>query len=203
MPTILIGYSGHALVAADILQLMGHTLLGYCDHEEKALNPLGIPYLGPEAQALAQLERNPYFISIGHNRIRAKVGEELLRVTGKSAVAIQHPSAIVAGTASIGPGSMLAARAVVNPYAEIGEGAILNTGCIVEHECQVGAYAHIAPGAVLAGNVTVGEQAFVGAGAVVKQGITIGADAIIGAGAVVIRDVEAGVTVVGNPAKPL
>jgi maltose O-acetyltransferase len=31
---------------------------------------------------------------------------------------------------------------------------------------------------------------------------TIGDDAIIGAGSVVIRDVEAGATVVGNPARP-
>lgn len=45
--------------------------------------------------------------------------------------------------------------------------------------------------------------ASIGAGAVILPGIRIGAGAMIGAGAVVTKNVPAGMTVVGNPARPL
>lgn len=51
--------------------------------------------------------------------------------------------------------------------------------------------------------VRVERRASVGSGAVILGGVTIGAGATVGAGAVVTRDVEAGATVVGNPAKPV
>lgn len=50
---------------------------------------------------------------------------------------------------------------------------------------------------------TVGDGASIGANATILPGITIGPGAVVGAGAVVTRDVPAGVTVVGNPARPL
>jgi len=45
--------------------------------------------------------------------------------------------------------------------------------------------------------------ASIGAGAVLLPGVTVGEHALVGAGAVVTHNVEAGATVVGNPARPL
>lgn len=51
--------------------------------------------------------------------------------------------------------------------------------------------------------ITVGANTFVGARAFILPGVTIGKRCIIGAMAVVTRDVGDGITVAGNPAKPL
>ena len=51
--------------------------------------------------------------------------------------------------------------------------------------------------------VTIGRNVWIGGGAIILPGITIGDHAIIGAGSVVTRDVPSGVTVAGNPARPL
>ena len=50
---------------------------------------------------------------------------------------------------------------------------------------------------------TVCKGASIGGGAVLLPGVRIGAGAMVGAGAVVLHDVPPGVTVVGNPARPL
>jgi acetyltransferase-like isoleucine patch superfamily enzyme len=49
----------------------------------------------------------------------------------------------------------------------------------------------------------VEEDASIGSGATIMCGIRIGKGAMVGAGAVVTKDVAPGVTVVGNPARPL
>ncbi|WP_295317545.1 sugar O-acetyltransferase [Roseobacter sp.] len=51
--------------------------------------------------------------------------------------------------------------------------------------------------------ITIGRNVWIGGGAIILPGIGIGDDAVIGAGAVVTHDVPAGITVAGNPARPL
>ena len=51
--------------------------------------------------------------------------------------------------------------------------------------------------------IIVRQGATIGAGAIILPGIVIGERAFVGAGAVVTKNVESGVTVVGNPARPI
>jgi acetyltransferase-like isoleucine patch superfamily enzyme len=101
-----------------------------------------------------------------------------------------------------------AASVVQMDEVVIGDGACLSpfvtlTSNIRIGRCLIGDYVTFAPGAKVNGNVTIGDHAYIGSGAIIRQGITIGAGAIVGMGAVVTHDVPLGVTVVGNPAKPL
>lgn len=104
---------------------------------------------------------------------------------------------------TIGDGACLSPFVTMTSNIRIGRCFHANLYSYVEHDCVVGDFVTFAPGAKANGNVTIGDYVYVGAGAVIKQGLTIGPGAIIGMGAVVTHDVPAGVTVVGNPAKPL
>ncbi|MNX74713.1 Maltose O-acetyltransferase [compost metagenome] len=60
-----------------------------------------------------------------------------------------------------------------------------------------------AQGIEIAKPVTIGRDVWIGGGAILLAGITICDGAIVGAGSVVTRNVPPGVTVVGNPARPI
>lgn len=104
----------------------------------------------------------------------------------------------------------------------------IQRGVTIGDRCKVEAFAFIPSGVTIEDEVFVGPRATftndlhphavgdwtiiptmvkkgasVGAGAVIVCGVTIGEGATVGAGAVVTKDVAPGVTVVGNPAKPI
>lgn len=83
----------------------------------------------------------------------------------------------------------------------IGSGTMLGPGVHIycaEHSKDA---AERAAGLEIAKPVTIGENVWIGGGAIILPGITVGDNAIIGAGSVVTRNVDAGATVVGNPAR--
>ncbi|SHH03859.1 acetyltransferase [Pedobacter caeni] len=195
---VLMGYSGHAYVIADILSECGTPAKFYCDGNEKQDNPFDLIFLGPERAALESLRNKACFVAIGENKIRRKIIEFLISENIEIVNAI-HPLAYLSKKSVIGKGVMLSVGAKINACAELGTGVICNTGSVVEHECKIGDYVHIAPGVVICGNVYIGENSFIGANTVIKQGVKIGSNVTIGAGSVVLNDVEDSLTVVGNP----
>lgn len=104
---------------------------------------------------------------------------------------------------SLSDGACLSPFVTLTSNIRIGRCFHANLYSYIEHDCVVGDFVTLAPGAKVNGNVTLGDHVYIGSGAIIRQGITIGVGAIVGMGAVVTRDVPPGVTVVGNPAKPL
>ena len=103
---------------------------------------------------------------------------------------------------------ILCGFATITSNATIGRHFHGNIYSYVAHDCVIGDFVTFAPGVKCNGNVHIEDHAYIGTGAVLRQGepgkpLIIGAGAVVGMGAVVTRDVPPGVTVDGNPAKPL
>lgn len=108
----------------------------------------------------------------------------------------------------LGVGSVLCANVTLTSNIRIGIHFHANIYSYVGHDCLIGDYVTFAPSVKCNGNIVIEDHAYIGTGAIIKQGklgspLTIGKGAVIGMGAVVTKSVPAGITVVGNPARPL
>lgn len=153
------------------------------------------------------LDGDRYFnVAVGDGAARAQI---VAQIGGQARpIALISPNAIVLEDNQIGEGVVLCPASMVTSNVTIGKFFQANTYSCVSHDCVVGDYVTFAPGVRCNGHIAIGDYAYIGAGAVIKPGtyekpLVIGSGAIVGMGAVVTKDVPPGITVVGNPARPL
>jgi sugar O-acyltransferase (sialic acid O-acetyltransferase NeuD family) len=204
MHLAILGASGHGKVIADMALLLGYADVFFFDDAWPSKSSVGRWSVVGTTETLLDsvADFDAVIVGIGDNRTRLEK-HVLLAAGGEPLVTLVHPAAVVSNFAQIGRGSVICAGAVVNVDAILGAGVIVNTGATVDHDCRLADGVHIAPGAHLSGDVHVGACSWIGVGACVKQGVRIGSDVMVGAGAVVVSDIPDGVTVVGNPARPI
>jgi hypothetical protein len=146
-------------------------------------------------------------IAIADSHLRERLMERC-DAAGIPPFDVMAPNATIGQGNRIGSGSILCGFSMVTSNAVIGRGFHTNIYSYVAHDCVVGDFVTFAPAVKCNGNVHIGDHAYIGTGAILKQGtpdkpLRIGAGAVVGMGAVVTKDVPDGVTVVGNPARPL
>lgn len=204
---VIWGTGGQAAVVADIIQLEGHyRIRGFLDDFRQSYGEefMGAEILGGR-DILTQLRHegiDHIILAFGDSNARLNLGE-LVRSKGFTLATAIHPSAVIAKTAEISAGSMVAAGAIVNPLGFIGENVIVGTLASIDHHSMIHKGVTICPGVHIAGHVTVGQAAWVGIGSIIKDRVHIGEGALVGAGAVVVEDIPPNVIAYGIPAKPI
>ena len=145
-------------------------------------------------------------IAIADSRVRQRLADRC-RNDGVSSLTVIAPNAVVLDDVQIGEGAILAPFVTLTSNIRIGRQFHANLYSYVEHDCVIGDFVTFAPAVHCNGNVAIEDHAYLGAGCLLRQGrpgapLVIGRGAVIGMGAVVTQSVPAGVTVVGNPARP-
>ncbi len=177
-------------------------LAGFLDDNPAALREFGdfapiVPLVGhrPMADTL-------YLNGLALPELKQRFLPPLV-AAGAQFLSFVHPTAKVGDRVTLGRGVVLCPGAIVTSDATLGDFVVLNLRATVGHDAVVGAWTTASAHCDVTGFVKIGEGVFMGSRASIIPGRQVGDGAKLGAGSVVFANVAPGVTVFGNPARPL
>ena len=144
-----------------------------------------------------------FIIAVGTPALRSNLYNQFAAIGGQLVSAISPFAQLGSYGTSIAAGCIVMAGTVITNDVKIGMACLINPNCTISHDTVIGDFTEISPGVQITGHCRIGNSCNIGTNATILPKIIIDDEAIIAAGAVVNRNVEAGVTVVGVPAKPI
>lgn len=215
MSKVLIGVYGVSGFGREVMPLVRKSLTGMGSETEVVFIDDGAELTGMNSCRVINYESflaepavsKSVAVAIANSPVRQEIFVKLKK-DGVGILAVQASNVVVMDEVNLGIGSILSPFVTLTSNIQIGAGFQANIYSYVGHDCVIGDFVTFAPGVMCNGNIEIADHAYIGTGAVIKQGspgkpLTIGRGAIVGMGAVVTKNVPAGVTVIGNPAKPL
>jgi sugar O-acyltransferase (sialic acid O-acetyltransferase NeuD family) len=207
---VIVGAGGFGRIVLDILKDQNKVtntwnILGFIDENSELKGKLinNYPVLG----GLEWLkERKNHKIgcvcAIGTSKTRKDVVQRLEQI-GVNFVNVIHPSANISDSVKMGHDVVVCGGAHLTPNTIVGNHVHVNVNSAAGHDVVLGDYCTISALVNINGYDRLDEGVFVGGGAVFIPEVSVGKWATIGAGAAVTKNIEAGVTAVGVPAKPI
>jgi sugar O-acyltransferase (sialic acid O-acetyltransferase NeuD family) len=145
-------------------------------------------------------EGDGFLLAIGIPEVRRRVAESLLG-RGAEFLSLIHPTAIVAPTATIGPGSIICPHAIVSAAARLGRCVLVNYHASLAHDAFAGDYCVLSPYASLGGHARAAEDVFLGMHASIGPGRNVGARSKVSANSCALADVPPDHIVYGVPGR--
>lgn len=146
MKLLILGAGGHGQAVAELAQLMGKfEEIAFLDDNLSAHpDVIGALHDYYKWQTIYDCA----FAAFGNPELRKKWQEKAIEA-GYRLPILMHPTANVSRSAVFGAGTVIMAKAVVQPHVRCGEGCILSACTIVDHDAKVGDYCHINAGAIV------------------------------------------------------
>lgn len=149
---------------------------------------------------MGEMEELEGIVAVGEPVHRQKLTEKFEK-QGIRLATIVDSSALISPTASVAEGSIICEMTTIHANVQIGKGVLIQPFANIGHDISIGEYSVISSACAPGGATVFGKRVYMGMNATSKEKLVFGDDVIIAMGAAVFRDVEAGATVVGNPAR--
>jgi len=207
---IIYGGTGQSLQSKPIIESYGSRVIAIIDDTPNLRSPFpNIPiFYGYENfmkyYKTKKFSKVGFCIAIGNPNGYIRVClHDTLKKDGFVPISIAHQTAWINEDTIIGDGIQVMAKAIICAKVNIGKECIISTAASIGHECILHDGVEIGPNSTLGGIVEIGFNTWTGMGSIILPRLKIGRNVLVGAGAVVTRDVPDGMTVFGNPARPL
>lgn len=139
---------------------------------------------------------------IGSNSTIGTDGFQLIRNDGYYRSVKHVGQVLIKSNTEIGS-NVVICKSLFEGYTYIGSHVHIDNSTCISHNSYIDDGVVMVSGAFLCGSCTVNKGAWIGPNATVMNKVVIGEKAKVGIGSVVLRNVKPGITVFGNPAKPL